>query len=106
MEEARGTRARFSLFFKLTRIERRMFRLPEASVSCSNLFTVATCEHVDSASSTTRLQLISGGAKPDTPRLAMPEDLGAGAVLPEASLLGTSMLAPHLTKSRMKPPTS
>jgi hypothetical protein len=38
-------------FFKLTRIERMMFRPIEVSVSCSNLSTMVTYEHADFASS-------------------------------------------------------
>jgi hypothetical protein len=89
----------FSLFFRLTLIGRRMFRSTEASISCSNLSATVTYEHMDSASSPTRLQLIGDGritrepdrCSPDTPRPAVPKDPRARAASPEAALLGTSM---------------
>jgi hypothetical protein len=39
----------------------------DTSVSCNNLFTMATCEHANSASSPTHLKLIGGGGKPGEP---------------------------------------
>jgi hypothetical protein len=54
-------RWQFFSFFRLTLIGRRMFRSTEASISCSNLSATVTYEHMDSASSPTRLQLIGDG---------------------------------------------
>jgi hypothetical protein len=61
-----------------------MLRWIEASVSCSNLFMVVTCEHADSASSSTRLQVMGGDEEPrelgkyssDTPGPKVHEDSG------------------------------
>jgi hypothetical protein len=104
----------FFSFFRPTRIEPRMFWSTDASVSCNNISAVATCEHMDLASSPNRLQSISGGGmpgepgrcSPDTPGPTVPKDPGAGATLPRAALPGTLMPAPHLTKSCSKPPAS
>jgi hypothetical protein len=59
----------------------------KVSVSCSNLFVVVTCEHADSASSSTRLQVMGGDEEPrelgkyssDTPGPTR----GPGATLPK-----------------------
>jgi hypothetical protein len=48
---------------RLTQIRHRMFWWTKVSVSCSILSAVATCEHIDSASSPTCLQLMCGGGK-------------------------------------------
>jgi hypothetical protein len=58
MEKASGTRAGFHLLFRLTQTGCGTFRWTEANVSCSYFSTTATCEHVDSASSSTQLQLM------------------------------------------------
>jgi hypothetical protein len=97
--------------FKLTRIRRRMFRPTKASVSCNNLSASMTYEHANSMLSSTRLQLLGGGAKPgepdrtslDTPGPTMPEDPGAGVMTPRAVLLGTPMPKPYITKSQSEP---
>jgi hypothetical protein len=107
----------FLSFFRLTQIERRMFRSIEANVSCINLsvhqpLRGVTCEYMNSTSSPTRLQSIGGVRKLrelgnsslDTPRPATSEDLGAGTLLPGAALPGTPVRVPHITKSRNKPP--
>jgi hypothetical protein len=94
-------------------VGRRIFRPTEANVSCSNLSVAAAYEHADSASSPARLQSIGVGGKsgepgrssPDIPGPVVPEDLGAGAASLGAAQLGTSTMAPHLTKSYSKPPT-
>jgi hypothetical protein len=62
MEEARGTHAKFSLFFRLSRIRHRKFQSTEASVLCNNLSTVVTCEHANSASGRPSADT-KGGAK-------------------------------------------
>jgi hypothetical protein len=52
-----------------------MFRSTEANVSCNNLSVAATHEHVNSASSLTRLQSIGGGRmlrEPDRSSLDTP----------------------------------
>jgi hypothetical protein len=102
--------ARYSLFFRLIRIECWMFLPTEANVSCSNLSAAATCEHMDYALSPTHLQSIGGGDKsgepdrcsPDTPRLVALEDPGARVTSPRVALLRTSMSLPRLTKSHSK----
>jgi hypothetical protein len=43
---------------RLTRTGHKMFQWTEANVSCSNLSVVVACEHADSASSSTHLQLM------------------------------------------------
>jgi hypothetical protein len=53
----------FLSFCKLTRIGRRMSWLTEANISCNNLFVTATCEHANSALSSTRIQSIGRGEK-------------------------------------------
>jgi hypothetical protein len=110
VEEARGMRARFSSLFRLTLIKRRMFWLTEASMSCNHLSTVATDEHVDSASSPTRLQLLDGGGKlgdpgrysPDTLGPTTLEDPGAVAASSGVTLLRTPASALCTPKSRSK----
>jgi hypothetical protein len=62
--------------FRLTRIRRWMFWWTKDSVSCSSLSTVATCKHVDYASSPTHLQLMGGGGKPREPGRYNPDTLG------------------------------
>jgi hypothetical protein len=37
--------------------------LTEANISCNNLFVTVTCEHVNSALSSTRIQSIGRGEK-------------------------------------------
>jgi hypothetical protein len=44
-----------------------MFRWTKANVSCSNLSVAVTYEHVDFASSSSRIQLIGGGGAPGEP---------------------------------------
>jgi hypothetical protein len=88
-----------------------MFRSTEANVSCNNLSTVVTHEHVNSTSSPTCLQLIGGGgmpgesdrSSPDTPGPAVSEDAGAGTASPEVALLGTPVTAPRITQSCSNP---
>jgi hypothetical protein len=91
-----------------------MFQSTEASILCNNLSVVVTCEHGNSTSSPTHLQLIGGGGNsvepgrcsPDTPRLTTPDDPGPGAASPRVALSGTPMPVPRDTKSHSKPPTS
>jgi hypothetical protein len=107
-------RARFCSLFRLTRIGRRMFWSTEASISCNNVSVVVTCEYVDSATSSTHLQLISEGGKLgepgwyslDTLGLAAPEDPGAGATSPGTALPGRPASVLCITKSRSKLPTT
>jgi hypothetical protein len=69
-----------------------MFQWTEASVSCNNFSVTATCEHKNSASSSTRLQSMGGDEEPgepdkcsqDIPRLTILKDPEAGAALLEA----------------------
>jgi hypothetical protein len=78
-----------------------------ATVSCSNLSTAVTCEHADSTSSSTYLQLMGGGREPeepdryspDTPGLKVLEGLGAKAASPRVAFLGTLAPALGTTKS-------
>jgi hypothetical protein len=87
-----------------------MFWQAEACISRINLSVMVTYEHVDFASSSTRLQLIGrGGApgepgkySPDTPELTVLKDLGAGAASPGVALPGTPALAPCTIKSYNK----
>jgi hypothetical protein len=91
-----------------------MFRSTEANISCSNLSIAVTCEHTDSASSPTCLQSIGTCRKPGEPsrsspdntRPVVPMDPGGGTASPGATLPGTLMPAPRLTKSHNKPLTS
>jgi hypothetical protein len=114
MKEDGGVLVVFFSFFRPTRIGHRMLRLTEARISCRILSTVATYEHLDSASSPTRLQSIGGGGKPreldrcspNTTGPVVPKDPGAGAASLRAALPGTSMLVPRFTKSRSKPPVA
>jgi hypothetical protein len=70
----------------------------------------ATCEHTDSASSSTRLQLIGGGGDSgepgkynlDTPGLTVLEDPGAKAAPPGAALPAMLASVSHTTKSYNK----
>jgi hypothetical protein len=80
--------------FKLTRIRCRMLWWTEASISYSNLSALATCEHANSGSSPTHLQLMGGGGKArepgryslDAPKPVAPEDPGARAAKPRVIL--------------------
>jgi hypothetical protein len=57
----------FASLVRLTQIGCKMFRWTEASISYSNLSVVVTCEHGDSASSPTRLQLMGGAESRENP---------------------------------------
>jgi hypothetical protein len=101
----------FVSLFRLTRTKHRMFRWTEASNLCSNLSMAATCEHADSASASTHLQLRDGYENPgepgkyslDRPELMVLEDLGAGTTSLGALLLEMPTPAPCTTKSWNKP---
>jgi hypothetical protein len=102
----------FASLVRLTQIGCKMFRWTEANISYSNLSVVVTCEHGDSASSPTRLQLMGGGREsgepnkysPDIPVPMALEDPRAGAASPRATLSGTPAPAPCTTKSCNKLP--
>jgi hypothetical protein len=94
----------FSLL-KLTRIGRRMFWWTKASISCSKLSEVATCEHTESTSSPTHFQLIGRSEKPGehskhSPNIPGPlKNPGARDASHEVALLETPVLVLHATKS-------
>jgi hypothetical protein len=97
----------FASLFRLIRIGCWMFWWTDATISCSNISMAVTCEHADSASSPTRLQLMGGGGEPrepgkynlDIPRPTVLEDPGARAASPGATLLGMPTPVPRTTKS-------
>jgi hypothetical protein len=84
----------------------RMFQWTEASVSCNSFSTMVTCEHENSASSSTCLQSMGGNKEPrepyrcnpDIPGLTVLEDPRAGA-----TLLKMLALTPCPSKSWNKP---
>jgi hypothetical protein len=85
-----------------------MFWSTKASISCSTLSVVVTCELADLASSPTYLYSIGGGLKPgehglEILRPTVPKHPGAGAASPGAALLRTSMPVSRFTKSCSKP---
>jgi hypothetical protein len=88
-----------------------MFQLTESKVSCNSLSEFVTCEHANSALSSTCLQLIGGGGRPghpgwsmlDTLGPTMLEDSGAGVASPGVSLLRTQIQVPQMTKHRSVP---
>jgi hypothetical protein len=73
-----------------------------------------TCEHVDSASFPSHLQLMGGGGKPgepgkhstDIPGPPVLEDLGARSTSPEVAPPKTPASAPRTTKSHSNPSAS
>jgi hypothetical protein len=82
----------------------RIFWWTEANVSC-NHSAVATCEHVDSASSPTCLQLIDGDGNPGKPGKHSP-DIPEPPTLEGPRVVAASPEAPRSTKSRSELSTS
>jgi hypothetical protein len=84
-----------------------MFHLTKASVSCSNLSTMATYEHANPTSSSTSLQSIGGSeglgepgrSSSAIPGPTVPEDPRAGITSPEVVLLTIPKSVPHTTRS-------
>jgi hypothetical protein len=80
-----------------------MLQWTEASASWSNVSMMATCEHASSTLFSTHLKLMGRGAEPKEPGryglgnhgLMAPEDPGAEATSPEATL--PKMPAPALS---------
>jgi hypothetical protein len=82
-------RQTFPSFFQLTQIRRRMLRPIVANVSCSSLSASVTCEHTNTALSSTCLQLIGGSRK-----LGEPGSKNPGTLVMRTSILWLQSFLP------------